>query len=142
MGQFAVRFSSGFLALLAAGGCEDSTTLVLEPNPAVAIFIDASRCPEIRKCNGCQLGYEAFDKNGNPASFPTVVWTSENPTVATVNQAGRVDGWETGGATIVAEVLETGATDEVSVQVVPPPRPVTCTPPPDLGAVTMANTSR
>lgn len=116
------------LALLAA--CDDSTTLVLEPNPATRIVIQATSCPaQLPRCSGCQLEYDAFDKNSQPAPFPTVLWSSTNPSVATVDATGRVEGWSQGAVTIEAEVLETGASDAIQITVVPPFTPVTCSPP-------------
>ena len=110
------------LILLGAGGCDDSTTLVLEPNPAVRIEIDASRCPTIARCGSCVLETAAFDKNSRPAPFPTLIWSSANEAVATVESRpdgeARVNGWTTGGTSISVEVLETGATDNVGVTVV------------------------
>jgi hypothetical protein len=133
MGKDFVRFSSLSLAFLAISGCDNSSTLVLEPNPAVRVVIDASRCPQVQKCGQCQLDYDAYDKNSQPAPFPTLIWSSLNPAIATVNATGRVSGWATGGVTIVVEVLETAASDSVSLPVVPPFGPVTCTPPGALG---------
>jgi hypothetical protein len=130
MSRIDTRIPLILMGFLGFGACDDSTTLVLEPNPATRIVIDSSRCPSVQKCARCQLEYDAFDRNGQPAQFPTVIWTSSNPAVATVDALGRVDGWATGVVTIEAEVLETGATDDVSVPVVPPPVPsITCTPP-------------
>ena len=118
------------MGFLAFGGCDDSSTLVLDVNPATRIIIDSSRCPRVQKCARCQLEFDAFDKNGQPAQFPTVIWTSSNPAVATVDALGRVDGWAPGIVTVVAEVLETGATDDVTIPVTPPSSPsITCTPP-------------
>lgn len=131
MSGFMVRFSSFSLAVLAAGGCDDSTTLVLEPNPAVRVVIDNARCPQIPRCGTCVLETDAFDKNGRPAPFPTLIWSSTNQTVATVGNLAdgeaRVSGWTTGGATISVEVLETGASDQVGVTVVQ--SRFDCTPP-------------
>lgn len=131
MGKFLVRFSSFSLAFLAASGCDDSTTLVLEPNPAVRVVIDNSRCPVIQKCGTCVLETDSFDKNSQPAPFPTLIWSSANHTVATVASAtdgeARVSGWTTGGTTISVEVLETGASDQVGVTVVS--SQIDCTPP-------------
>lgn len=130
MRRIQVRISLIFMGFLGFSACDDSTTLVLEPNPATRIVIDSSRCPSVQKCARCQLEFDAFDRNGQPAQFPTVIWTSSNPAVATVDDLGRVDGWATGIVTIEAEVLETGASDNVSVPVLPPPTPsITCTPP-------------
>lgn len=131
MARFFVRFSSFSLVLLTASGCDESTTLVLVPNPAVRIVIDNSRCPVITKCGTCVLETDAFDKNSNPAPFPTLIWSSANQTVATVASTtggeARVSGWTTGGTTISVEVLETGATDQVGITVAP--SQINCTPP-------------
>lgn len=127
-----IRVSLVGIAIAASARCDDSTTLVLEPNPAVTVFIDASKCPRIPACSRCQLEYEGFDKNGKPAPFPTLIWSSENPSVATVNQSGRVDGWRAGNATIAVEVLETGASDQETVEILPSSSHVTCTPPNEM----------
>ena len=123
------------LVLLGAGGCDDSTTLVLDPDPAVRIEIDASRCPTISRCGSCILETEAFDKNSQPADFPTLLWSSGNENVATVESRpdgeARVNGWTTGGTSISVEVLETGATDNVGVTVVP--SMINCQPPGSIG---------
>jgi hypothetical protein len=130
MRRIGVRNPLILMSFLAIGGCDDSSTLVLDVNPATRIVIDSSRCPQVQKCARCQLEFDAFDKNGRPAQFPTVVWRSSNPAVATVDALGRVDAWATGFITVVAEVLETGATDEVTIPVTPPSSPsITCTPP-------------
>jgi hypothetical protein len=110
------------LVLLGAGGCDESTTLVLDPNPAVRVEIDASRCPTISKCGSCILETDAFDKYSQPEPFPTLHWTSGNENIATVEARpegeARVNGWTTGGTSISVEVMETGATDNVGVTVV------------------------
>ena len=117
--------------LLGAGGCDDSTTLVLDPLPAVRVEINASRCPTIARCASCILETAAFDKNSQPAPFPTLIWSSANENIATVESRpdgeARVNGWTTGGTSISVEVLETGATDNVGVTVVP--SQIDCQPP-------------
>ncbi len=119
------------LVLLGAVGCDESTTLVLERNPAVRIIIDPSRCPLITKCSSCLLGTDAFDKNSRPTEFPTLRWSSSNHAIATVeelpNGEARINGWTVGSATISVEVVETNATDDVSVTV--ESSLVNCTPP-------------
>lgn len=128
------------MGFLAFGACDDSSTLVLDVNPATRIVIDSSRCPQVQKCARCQLEFDAFDKNGQPAQFPTVLWTSSNPAIATVDGLGRVDGWATGFITVVAEVQETGARDDVTISVTPASSPgITCTPP---GALSVARDDR
>ena len=120
MAKIPVRLA--FLIVLSAGGCDDSTTLVLDPNPAVRIEIDASRCPTVARCGSCVLETAAFDKNSQPAPFPTLIWSSANESIATVESRpdgeARVNGWSTGGTSISVEVLETGASDNVGVTVV------------------------
>jgi hypothetical protein len=140
MRRIETRIPLIFMGFLGFGACDDSTTLVLDVNPATRIVIDSSRCPQVQKCARCQLEFDAFDRNGQPAQFPTIAWTSSNPAVATVDALGRVDGWATGIITVVAEVLETGATDDVTIPVTPPSSPsITCTPP---GALTVPGDAR
>jgi hypothetical protein len=131
MGKISVWVAVSLITLGAA--CDDSTTLVLEPNPAVRIEIDPSRCPSVDQCSFCVLETEAFDKNANPAPLPTLIWSSANETIATVASRaggeGRVDGWTVGITSISVEVLETGATDAVSVAVTPPAQGIVCEPP-------------
>jgi hypothetical protein len=109
------------LALLGVAGCDESTTLVLEPNPAVRILIDTSRCPVIPRCRSCILETHAFDKNSQPAPFPTLSWSSANEAIATVESRpdgeAEVSGWTLGSTTISVEVLETGASDDVDVTI-------------------------
>jgi hypothetical protein len=131
MGRILVRFSSFSLCVLAAAGCDESTTLVLDPNPAVRIVIENARCPVITRCGTCVLETDAFDKNSQPAPFPTLLWSTANGAIATVegmaDGEARVSGWTTGGTTVAVEVLETGATDQVEVTIVP--SLIDCTPP-------------
>ena len=121
MARIPVRLALSVI-LLAGGGCDESTTLVLDPNPAVRVEIDASRCPTIARCGSCILETAAFDKNSQPAPFPTLIWSSANENIATVEARpdgeARVNGWTTGGTSISVEVLETGATDNVGVTIV------------------------
>ena len=125
-----VRISLIAIGLGVLGACDNSKTLVLDPDIATRISIDASRCPSVTRCGRCQLDFDAWDQNGQPVTILTVVWTSSNPAIATVDGAGRVDGWTTGIVKIDAEVLESGAADTVSVPVTPPASPsITCTPP-------------
>lgn len=139
MAKIPVRLAVS-LILLGTGGCDDSTTLVLDPNPAVRIVIDASRCPTIARCGSCILETDAFDKNSQPAPFPTLLWSSGNENIATVDARpdgeARVNGWTTGGTSISVEVLETGASDNVGVTVVT--SMIQCQPP---GAMRAAGSS-
>lgn len=128
-----VRMPLALIGLAGLWTCDDSTTLVLEPNPATRIVIQASSCPsQLARCSGCQLEFDAFDKNSQPALFPTVLWTSSNPAVASVDETGRVQAWALGEVTVEAEVLETGASDAIQIEVVPPFTTVTCTAPGNL----------
>jgi hypothetical protein len=126
-----VRIPLLLIGLGTSIACDESTTLVLDPNPATRIVIDASRCPQasVLRCSECQLDFQAFDKNGQEARFPTVLWSSADPAIASVDAVGRVAGWTPGEVTIEASVQETGASDEVELLVVQPARPVSCSPP-------------
>lgn len=128
MGLRTLRFSLVF-SLLAIVACDESNTLVLDHPPATRVVIDSSRCPRVERCGQCQLDFDAWDKNGQLAEFPTILWTSQNPSRATVNNTGRVNGWTDGSVSIIASVLETGAADTVNLAVVPPNGNITCTPP-------------
>lgn len=129
MGLRTLRFSLVF-CLLPIVACDESTTLVLDHPPATRVVIDSSRCPRVEKCGQCQLEFDAWDKNGQPAEFPTIVWTSLNQAAATVTPTGRVNGWEVSpGVRIIAAVLETGAADTVNLAVVSRNPPINCTPP-------------
>ena len=128
MGLRMLGFSLVF-SLLPIVACDESNTLVLDHPPATRVVIDSSRCPRVEKCGQCQLDFDAWDRNGQPAEFPTIVWTSLNPSAATVNSQGRVNGWALGSARIIAAVLETGAADTVNIAVVARTPPITCTPP-------------
>lgn len=129
MGLRTLRFSLVF-SLLSVVACDESNTLVLDHPPATRVVIDSSRCPRVEKCGQCQLEFDAWDRNGQPAEFPTIVWTSLNPSAATVTPSGRVNGWTVSpGVRIIAAVLETGAADTVNIAVVARNPPITCTPP-------------
>ncbi|HET6616564.1 MAG TPA: hypothetical protein VFH69_02000, partial [Gemmatimonadota bacterium] len=104
MGLRTLRFSLVF-CLLPIVACDESTTLVLDHPPATRVVIDSSRCPRVERCGQCQLEFDAWDRNGQPAEFPTIVWTSLDPGSATVNTQGRVNGWAVGAARIIAAVL-------------------------------------
>ena len=98
MGKISVWVAVSLIILVSA--CDDSTTLVLEPNPAVRIEIDPARCPSVDQCSFCVLETDAFDKNANPAPLPTLIWSSANETIATVESRpggeGRVNAWTVG----------------------------------------------
>ena len=136
-----VRVSTAFLGFLALTACDNSNTLVLEPNPAIRVVLDALLCPSVQACGTCLLKADGFDKNGQPAPFPTLIWSSDNPSRATVEQTGRVNGWRAGSVTIRVEVLETGASDEVTFPVVVNPN-IPCTPPASVGPTTTRDPRR
>lgn len=128
MVRYFVRVFALCLGVPVLAACDNSNTLVLEPNPATRVVILASACPRVETCATCQLRVDAFDKNGKPAQFPTLLWTSLNPERATVDASGRVSGWRAGNATIQVEVQETGAFDDILIPVELDPF-VSCTPP-------------
>lgn len=126
-----VRVLTAFLGGLSLAACDNSNTLVLDPNPAIRVVLDAAACSNLQACGTCLLKADAFDKNSKPAPFPTLIWSSGNTSRATVEQTGRVNGWRAGDVTIRVEVLETGAFDEVTFRVVANPN-IPCTPPATL----------
>lgn len=66
-----------------------------------------------------QLTAQARDNNNQPIPGKTANWSSNNPTIANVNQSGLVTGVATGSTTITAEIDNRTASVQVTVTLVP-----------------------
>lgn len=66
-----------------------------------------------------QLTAQARDNNNQPIPGKTANWSSNNPTIASVNQNGLVTGVATGSTTITAEIDNKTASVQVTVTLVP-----------------------
>jgi len=71
---------------------------------------------------------QALDASGNPVAGAGVSWTSVDPSIATVDQGGRVISRSVGVTTIVASALCCGTSDSVTVNVTQLPQSVTVSP--------------
>ena len=102
-----------------------ATITVNAPRPASVARVTVALAPatiEVRRT--AQATASAFDANGTelPGRGPAA-WTSSNPAVATVSDAGVVTGVAVGTASITATIEGTAANATVTVTV-PPPAPV------------------
>jgi uncharacterized protein YjdB len=77
----------------------NATVTVTLPVSSIGVSLSASSIPERLTS---QATAELRDASGNVITGRTVVWSSSDPTVATVDQTGRVTGMRPGTATINA----------------------------------------
>jgi hypothetical protein len=114
MPAYFARYALVSLAIVAAG-CDESVTLV-GPLPAVSVVIVSSSCQGQDLCGQCPIEVLILDKNTNTTQG-TIEWTTSDPSIGVVNEFGRFHGFRRGGVTVRAEVVETGAFDEVVFEV-------------------------
>ena len=100
-----------FLGALLAAGCDESSTGPPEPLPAVSVVIVTSSCQGLDLCGQCPIEVLVLDKNSNPTRG-TIVWSTDNASLATVNEFGRFHGVRLGSVVVRAEVVENGVFDE------------------------------
>ena len=108
------RYSLLLSALLMAA-CDESTTLV-GPLPATSVVIVTASCQGLDLCGQCPIEVLVLDKNTNPTQG-TLLWTTSDPSIATINEFGRFHGTREGTVTVRAEVAETGVFDEAEFDV-------------------------
>ena len=99
-----------FLAAILAG-CDESSTGPPEPLPAVSVVIVTSSCQGLDLCGQCPIEVLILDKNSRPTNG-TIAWSTDNPSIATVNEFGRFHGVRFGSVLVRAEVVENGVFDE------------------------------
>lgn len=99
------------LVALLAAGCDESSTGPPEPLPAVSVVIVTSSCQGLDLCGQCPIEVLILDKNSNPTRG-TIVWSTDNASIATVNEFGRFHGVRFGSVVVRAEVVENGVFDE------------------------------
>jgi hypothetical protein len=103
---------AGALLLLAA--CGDGVPLV-QPNAPNALTLSPEDLPLAVRAE-VRFAVTAYDAEGRPVDTPPLLWTSSDPAVATVNEAGFVTGVALGSATITAASGALRATGTVRVQ--------------------------
>ena len=102
------------LSLTAAGCGSDGGT---EPSPVVAVEITGDPALELEANSTHQFHASAFDAEGMEVPNASIVWSSSDNTVATVNaQTGVVTGVDRGTVTITA--TSNGHSDEMTFDVV------------------------
>jgi hypothetical protein len=99
--------------LLAAflAGCDESSTGPAGPLPAVSVVIVTSSCQGLDLCGQCPIEILILDKNSRPTTG-TIAWSTDNSSIATVNEFGRFHGVRFGSVVVRAEVVENGVFDE------------------------------
>ena len=100
-----------FLGALLVAGCDESSTGPAGPLPAVSVVIVTSSCQGLDLCGQCPIEVLILDKNSNPTAG-TIAWSTDNPSIATVNEFGRFHGVRLGSVVVRAEVVENGVFDE------------------------------
>lgn len=113
-------FRGGYLvvglgALLA--GCDESSTGPAGPLPIFSVVIVTQSCQGLDLCGQCPIEVLLLDKNSNPTTRGTIVWSTDNPSIATVNEFGRFHGIRAGSVIVRAEVVENGVFDEEAFSV-------------------------
>jgi len=103
------------IALLLAPGCKATDG----PEPLVTTTVQVSSTPtQIAVNETAQASAIVKDQNGDPLTGKTIVWTSLNQAIATVNASGLIRGVAPGSATIQGTV--DGVTGSATVIVVQP----------------------
>ena len=97
--------------VLLVGGCDESSTGPPGPLPAVSVVIVPSSCQGLDLCGQCPIEVLILDKNSN-LTAGTIAWSTDNPSIATVNEFGRFHGVRFGSVLVRAEVVENGVFDE------------------------------
>lgn len=111
-----IRVWIAFGALLLAG-CDESSTGPPEPLPPTSVVIVTSSCQGLDLCGQCPIEVLILDKNSNPTTRGTIVWSTDDSSIATVNEFGRFHGVREGSVTVRAEVAENGVFDEEAFNV-------------------------
>ena len=88
-------------------GCGSSSSTAVDPNTIVGVLVDAP-VNSISIGEGVQLSATVYTKAGATTSTASAVWTSSAPTVASIDQTGKVTGIAPGSTTIT--VVRAGVT--------------------------------
>ena len=100
------------LALLVACGGSDSTTVT----PTVARVTVTGQSTTVNVGQSTNLSATAYGTNGAPITGAGVAtWSSSAPSVASVDQAGKVSGVAAGSATITADIANVKGSFTVAV---------------------------
>jgi uncharacterized protein YjdB len=141
--QIATVSETGLIVAVAEGtatiqvsseGQSASVAVIVNPTPVASINITPNAIA-LRVTQTARLIAQALDAQGKPLANRTFAWTSDAPSVATVNQLGDVTAVGNGSATIRATSGGQTGSAAVSVSsvsvasIVISPKPVSLTPP-------------
>ncbi|HEU4464122.1 MAG TPA: hypothetical protein VFS53_03675, partial [Gemmatimonadota bacterium] len=73
-------------------------------------------CQGLDLCGQCPIEVLILDKNSN-STRGTIVWSTDDPSIAVVNEFGRFHGIRLGSVVVRADVVETGVFDEEEFRV-------------------------
>jgi uncharacterized protein YjdB len=97
-----------------------SNDVVVQVSPQVASVVLTPFTPQLLRIGTTvQLTAQARDNANQPIAGKTANWSSNNPTIANVSQAGLVTGIAVGNTTITAEIDGRTASIQVTVTLVP-----------------------
>ena len=113
------------LLALAANGCTSAEPTSARPdNAAVAAVVPSPTSGSVAVGGTMQLAASARDAQGQPVSGATISWTTDNSSIATVNDGGLVTGKGAGTVAIFAKSGSATGTATITVNSNVTPGPV------------------
>jgi len=105
---------SGFVTLTATLGSQTATMSVITGAKVTGVIIDPRTTTSMKRGRSTTVLANVIPSN---SLNPTVIWTSDNPIVATVTDTGHVDTYTSGVVTITVTTVEGGYKASVSIRV-------------------------
>ena len=96
-----------FALVLPACGDGNSGGIVVSGPPPDRVVVTPALA-SITEGDSIQLSVQVLDAGGDPVVGATVIWSSDEPTIASVNATGLVRGESPGGAGITATGVSAG----------------------------------
>jgi uncharacterized protein YjdB len=112
------RAPGGAIVVATSEGKSAPTSITVSPVPVAAVLVSPSS-QFLTPGQTALLQVDVVDSTGQPLPGRTVLWSTSDPSVATVTSTGQVTGIATGGAFILA--MSEGKRDSADVTVGPPP---------------------
>jgi uncharacterized protein YjdB len=117
-GLVTARAPGGAIVVATSEGKSAPTSVTVSPVPVAAVLVSPSS-QFLTPGQTALLQVDVVDSTGQPLPGRTVLWSTSDPSVATVTSTGQVTGIATGGAFILA--MSEGKRDSADVTVGPPP---------------------
>lgn len=108
------------LASALSSGCSSDGGGPTTIDQVIITAVDGSVTPSVRRGQTVQLQAQAMS-GGKQVANVQFNWTSQSPSIASVDNTGRVSGLEYGTARITATPVDGGATGQIDVAVVGAP---------------------